>query len=531
MALSNELISQFVKVTMDAPQTKSESTHYGKIVIYNNEEYVQLDGSDILTPITSTTMVEDGQRVIVTIKNHSAVVTGNISSPSANKTVVDKVEGKVDDAIDQITEFEIVVTDKLVANEAIIDNLVAENVRIDGLLVADRAIIDDLTADNVVINGSLTAANADIDNLKANKLDVSIAEIKYATISSLDATNADIHNLQATYGEFVDLTTKDLTAINATIKNLDTEYANIDFANIDMAAVEKLFADSGIIEDLIVSDGKITGELVGVTIKGDLIEGETIVAEKLVVRGEDGLYYKLNMDGNSVEGEQTDYNSLNGKVIAAKSITASKIAVDDLVAFDATIGGFQIDDDAIHSTIKTDVDSPMCGVYMDREGQFAVGDDESYIKYYKNDDEWKLEVAAQSIKMSSGKTIDETITESVEDALKEAKENGEFNGKDGENAIILHIESSRGLVFKNNAVSTILSVVIYNGSQRITDSDTMKSVFGNNAYLQWYWQRLDEDSYGTISASDSRFSDDGFIFILSPDDVDAKIDFMCELIT
>lgn len=531
MPLSNDLISQFVKATRDEPQTKSESTHYGKIVIYNNEEYVQLDGSDVLTPITSTTMVEDGQRVVVTIKDHSAVVTGNISSPSASKGAVEKVETKIDDAVDQITEFEIVIADRVVATEADIENLIADNARIEGILEADQAIIEELEADNVVINGLLTAANADIDNLKANKLDVSVADIKYATISSLDATNADIHNLEVTYGEFVDLTTKDLTAINATIKNLDTEYANIDFANINIAAVEKLFADSGIIEDLVVSEGKITGELVGVTIKGDLIEGETIVAEKLVVRGEDGLYYKLNLDGNSVEGEQTDYNSLNGKIIAAKSITASKIAVDDLVAFDATIGGFQIDDDAIHSTIKDNINSPMSGVYMDREGQFAVGDDESHLKYYKDDDKWKLEIAAQSIKMSSSKTIEETIKEDIENALKDAKESGEFDGKDGENATLLRIESSRGTVFKNDAVSTVLSVVLYHGGQRIDNHETMKSVFGSGAYLQWYWQRLDDDKYGMISSSDSRFGNNGFTFTLSPEDVDTKVTFMCELIT
>ena len=66
---------------------------------------------------------------------------------------------------------------------------------------------------------------------------------------------------------------------------------------------------------------------------------------------------------------------------------------------------------------------------------------------------------------------------------------------------------------------------------RITDIDKLHEVYGNSAYIQWKWQRLDEDSYGIISSADSRMSNGGFSFTLSPDDVDVKVTFMCELIT
>jgi hypothetical protein len=103
------------------------------------------------------------------------------------------------------------------------------------------------------------------------------------------------------------------------------------------------------------------------------------------------------------------------------------------------------------------------------------------------------------------------------------------SGSKGEDAVTLRIESSRGTVFKNDSVATVLSVVIYKGSHRITDSAGLKSVFGNAAYLQWKWQRLDDETFGIISAGDSRFGDSGFTFTLSPDDVDTKVTFMCEL--
>lgn len=103
-------------------------------------------------------------------------------------------------------------------------------------------------------------------------------------------------------------------------------------------------------------------------------------------------------------------------------------------------------------------------------------------------------------------------------------------GADGEDAVLLRIDSSRGTVFKNNAVTTVLTVIIYKGSQRITTAEQMKAVFGSKARIEWEWQRVDEDRYGVISADDSRLSDGGFIFTLGSEDVDVKVTFRCNLI-
>lgn len=123
------------------------------------------------------------------------------------------------------------------------------------------------------------------------------------------------------------------------------------------------------------------------------------------------------------------------------------------------------------------------------------------------------------------------------ESLEERANSGEFKGEtgkagaDGEDAVTLRIESSRGTVFKNNSVSTVLSVVIYKGSLRITDRDTLYEVFGPAAYLEWSWQRLNETAFGTIVSTDSRIGNNGFTFTLSPEDVDTKVVFMCKLIT
>lgn len=420
MGLSADLISQFVKVTNDTKKTKSETTTYGTIVEHDDKICVRIDGSETPTPIATTnnvkvgdiattTNVKVGDRVTVIIKNHSATITGNLTSPSPRNA---DVQGAID-AATKISEFEIIIANKVDtlafnAEVARIDELAADNVTIKQNLTVNNADINTLKADNVDIKESLTAANADIDDLKTKKLDADVAIAKYATIENLEATNADIHNLSSTYAEFTKTTTDTLTANEASIKDLeakklDTEtaaitYANIDFSNIGQAAMEYFYANSGLIENVIVSDGTITGNLVGVTIKGDLIEANTLVADKLVIQGEDGLYYKLNTDGVTVDGEQTEYNSLNGQVILAKSITATQISVDDLVAFDATIGGFNITDNAIFSEVKDSEGNTTRGIYMDTDGQINFGDESNFIKYYKDEDgTYKLVISAASI--------------------------------------------------------------------------------------------------------------------------------------
>lgn len=426
MALSNELISQFAKITTEKEETKTEEVVYGTTVSYNDTVYVKLDGSDRLTPITSTTVVKPDERVTVMIKDHSAIVTGNLSSPSARNSDVEELGT-------QISEFDTIIankvdTEELNATNARIDTLNADTVNIRKDLNAANANIETLTADNVTINETLNAQSASIDNLEANKLSVEVADAKYATIENLEATNVSVNNLSSTYADFKNTTTTKLAAVDASIENLETnklssasadlKYANIDFSNIGQAAIEEFYAKSGIIKDLTIEGGTITGELVGVTIKGDLIEGGTVIADKLVVKGENGIYYKLNTDGVTTEAQQTEYNSLSGSVITAKSIAATKISVTDLVAFDATIGGFKITENSIYSGTKESASNTTRGIYLDNDGQAVFGDASNYLKYYKDtDDTYKLAISANSVFLTSSNKDVETMISETNDKI------------------------------------------------------------------------------------------------------------------
>lgn len=474
MALSDDLISQFVKVTKDEVEPKNETTVYGKIVNYEGSMYVQLDGSDLLTPISSTADVKPDERVTVMIKDHTATVYGNVSSPSASSKSVEEIGAR-------ITEAEILIADKVStvyfdAQVARIDSLTTDNANIKERLTASEADIDTLEADNVTINQTLTAHRADIDDLDAHKLSATDASITYATIESLNATNATVHNLQADYGDFKSLSTDKFTATEADIKDLKAnklsaadiqgQFATIDFANIGKAAIENFFSKSGMINDLVVGEGTVTGKLVGVTIIGDLIEGGTVKADKLVIKGTDGLYYKLNTDGVKTETEQTEYNSINGSVILAKSITATKIDVKDLVAFGATIGGFHITDDAIYSGVKETLTNTTAGLYFNKDGQIVIGDASNYVKYYKNDgNKYTLEISADSILLGSEKKSIETMV----DGLDTRVTNAETSIQENSNAIELKATMTEvsELVEDNN--STINENIANQGAS-ITDS-------------------------------------------------------------
>ena len=476
MDLARNIIKRYVQVASPEKITSNSETVYGTVVNEGETLYVKIDGSDILTPVSSTIDIKANDRVLVLVKNHEATVIGSPSSPTARLEELTKLGGKV-------TKLDTVVADKvgtgeLVAIQASIDNLNANKLSVKDAELK-YATIEKLDAENATINGKLTAYEASIEGLKADKIDASEVEAKYATIKSLKATDAKFDTLDTTYAKIETLDAQkaridSLDANKLSAESADIRYAKIDFANIEQAAVKKIFSESGIIKDLIVSEGRITGELVGVTIKGDVIEGGTVIADKLVVKGSNGLYYKLNTEGGATTSEQVSdedlQNGLSGSIIVAKSITAEKVAVDDLVAFGATIGGFRITKDSIHSVEKPSINNTKRGIYLDNSGQIAFGDSSNFIKYYKDQNgDYKLEISAKSILIgSSGKNV-ETIAKNAENAigkvnsLEERANSGEFKGDKGDtgsdgkgivSTTITYQKSSSGTTVPNGSWSS-----------------------------------------------------------------------------
>lgn len=412
MELSNELIKSFVKSTSDKNQNDKKDTFvYATAKVQNSKVFAVFDGSSIFTPVSTTIDVGDGDRVMVLVKNHSGTIVSNCSSPAVNNESFGTYKNLTAENFKAVNGlFENLAGDFLNFKTGEFEDLKSKTAEIDKIS-GSLADYDKVVADKIEV------IDAKMQTLEAEKASLKYVEVNYATISDMKAINATITDLSGDYSNFKDSIAYNFEATNATIENLDTKYANIDFSNIGKAAIEYFFAQSGLIKDVIVGDGTVTGELVGVSIRGDLIEGNTVVADKLVIKGTDGLYYKLNTDGITTESEQTDYNSLNGQIIRAKSVTAEKIAVSDLVAFGATIGGFNISNKALYSGVKESVDNTTSGIYMDKYGQLALGDANRFIKYYVDQNgKRRLEISADSFVFSSNnKTLEATIQDKIDD--------------------------------------------------------------------------------------------------------------------
>ena len=406
MALSKNLISDFVKATTDDKKTAEETTLYGTIVEYNGNKYVRLDGSDMLTPYTATVAAKAGERVRVSVGKHSATVTGNVSSPAARTGDVEELGQKVD-TFDAVVANKATIKD-LEVERARVDDLVADNVVIKNQLTADSAEIKDLKADNVDIKGKLTARDAEIENLKANKIDAEVVSANYATIKNLEATQASVKELSANKANITDLTAAtgridkleskdietdkliagkaditDLTAATGRIDNLESKNietdnlvakkADIDLANVNNAWINKGVLKDGSIGSAAIHEGAVTNAKIAdatieaakiKSINADSIVAGTIKTERLIIAGPDGqdsIVKAINIANGVSEAE------VNGQKIQAASID-----VVDLSAFQAKIAQFDMSQNAIYSG-KLAINDPTSGVYISTTG-FGLGD-------------------------------------------------------------------------------------------------------------------------------------------------------------
>lgn len=154
-------------------------------------------------------------------------------------------------------------------------------------------------------------------------------------------------------------------------------------------------------------------------------------------------------------------------------------------------------------------------------------------QYYLSDSETELSGGEWSLVMperTEGKYIWRKTVSYLVSGKTEETEPVCLTGAKGEDATVLRIDSSRGTVFKNSQVSTVLTAVIYHGADRITTLAQLRQVYGVTAHLEWSWQRLNEEVFGVISADDARLSQGGFCLTISPEDVDVKTTFQCQLV-
>ena len=90
MKLSNKLIKDFADIINNKSSEKNVSNQIQGIVVNKDSDnvYVRLNGSQSLTPVKMGVGAKEGDTVLVSIMDHIATITGNISAP-ASTTIAD----------------------------------------------------------------------------------------------------------------------------------------------------------------------------------------------------------------------------------------------------------------------------------------------------------------------------------------------------------------------------------------------------------------------------------------------------------
>lgn len=340
MALSNDLISQFVKVTKDKQDVKKETVVYGT-VDKNDTDKVIIDGSTISTPVTKTVVagthdetengasVIKGDRVIVTIKNHTATVTGNLSRPSAraadtvSMTNLDASNAKIDNLESAKADVQ-----DLIAVEADVEDLKANKASVDSLL-AVKADITNLKAADVTITNKLNALSIDTKDLEAAS----------AFIDQLEATGADIGYLVSTVADI-----DTLMFSSASGRTVHSSFSNSVIAQLGDAQIK-----SAMIEN--ISASKITsGDIITNNVRVKSQNGSLIISDE-TLQISDGTRVRVQVGKDAANDYSINIWDQNGNLMFSKG------GITDAAIKEAIIRNDMVSDTANIHASKLDVDS------------------------------------------------------------------------------------------------------------------------------------------------------------------------------
>ena len=457
----------------------------------------------------------------------------------------------------------------LSATQANIKNLLAGNAGIGDLqaihLTGDNIVIEDAIIAQAVMDdlmaGRVTAATIYTDFIKIGSRDGALS-IDGATMQIKDSNNVVRVQIgkdsQGNFSYYLWDASGDLIwspeGIQAAgvpegliVNDMVASDAAIDGSKLNIRTVARALENDGSLSvdasHVVMDDTTLEAnyQTINSKIDGNISQTETLQSELKVVQGQieskvwqSDITEATNSLGESITELSDQYTSqqqtINGIQTEIGDVqTSLELKADGSIVQDLSSRVNRVEESATgFSRSISEITTQVAGSVKDVAVYYALNNSET-VPPASDDPGWSLEAPDWTSGMYMWQ---KTVTTYANGTTKESSATclSGAVGADGEDAVLLRLDSSRGTVFKNNAVATVLSVVIYTGGLRLTTNEQMKSVFGNGARLEWEWLRIDDETYGTISASDSRLSDGGFQFTLSPEDVDVKVTFRCNLI-
>ena len=145
MKLADSLIKKFATIVNEDNKEKTNDTYFGTTVVDSTGTYVKLDGSTELTPVSLATDAKANDRVIVSITDHKARVTINLTNPASGYSA--------SDLYDEVTETGILAASKIFA----------DTLDIHGKATADSISVNSLSSLSSNL-GTITAGSININN-------------------------------------------------------------------------------------------------------------------------------------------------------------------------------------------------------------------------------------------------------------------------------------------------------------------------------------------------------------------------------
>lgn len=354
MELSAQLLKSFAKiVNQPSKEISKTSTVYGDLKNDKNDFYVKIDGAEEYIPTYTVVNGQTGDRVVCEIRNHSVLVTGNLSSPSATGDDVKQVSDKID-----VLEANRITTDYLEAHYAEIDfaNINVAHIKqgfMESLLVSQGIIADRVVGSEVVATNALTGVNIYANDITAGTLSVDRLVFRGSEQSVIYQLNNISGALQA--------------------ENVDT--INGEVITPRTIAADRIIAKSITATEINVQNLVATG----------LIEANRLTSKNIVV---DDLFATDITAAGSIKSSNYVYTSGIYSTAGVKMSMATGQIISRQFAIDASgntyfagqlsaptgnIGGFTIGTNSLYSG-PDNLGSNKKGVYIGTDGISSIGD-------------------------------------------------------------------------------------------------------------------------------------------------------------
>lgn len=507
MAVSSELMKKYAKLTKEET-IQRETTMYGVTIEYGGKLYVKMDGSDLLTPVVTTSEVEPGERVTVLVKDHTATITGNLSNPSASKSTTDAIEGELSSVVAEVGNFKLIVSDKVTTNE-----LNAEVAKVLEL-IAIKADIKDL---NVV--------QAEIGNLHVKDAEIDKALITKASIVDLEAAHADIGILEADMATIKTLVGGNLTMNNIQSLVLTSSKVTVDNAFIKDAMIDRVSADK-------INTGSLNTNLVSIQ-----SEDGSLVLDGSLQQFKDSNGNVRIQIGKDASGEFTFVlygEDGTGQLINQNGITASAIGdgliVNDMVADNANISGSKLDIDSVIKTINEDGSETIQSskIYLDEQGQsldVAFGKVQTTIDTVEGELTEQIQNNTTSLEVAQGQIEALIANSSI------TKEDGTIiNIKDELNSVIdtvnSHKQTISSLETNYDNLSGEIDSVTSKTSEVEQDLDTFRVYAQQTFTSNTKTDALIDEVYTKINSVEQNMTPEGIMSIVKESESWAETDSM-----